>query len=501
MGFAAANMARLVLSSILTEENKAAVQDEDTSLSRRELIGWVAAQAESLCDQGLKADDFVVLLCNRGVRFWVELLAAWSVGAKPICVESNIADDHAASVMGMTDVKMILFDGVPCPAGFASLTALSSVKIPDDIASAPDSFASLPFPASAEQPDLGAIIFTSGTTGLPKGVPLTHQALIDNALATGQRLRLLASDRLMIATPFRFISSLSHFFVTLLSGATFMGVERTMMIKDLLGVFDRHHITAFGGSPFHVRFIAMAGQARCPSLRWIMSSGDHLPVSVIDQLMDTMPGVELHVVYGMAELAGRFCELPPERQADKRGSVGMPIAGLEFSIRNEEGTTCVVGEIGNIYVSGILGFEGYFKNPEANAKVLGEYGFMNGDKGYLDEDGFLFLAGRSDSVFKRSGQKVSAQRVTDALIAFDYVKDAHTTSEEDLIEGQVPVSFVVWNGEPRPVPEVLSDLRKVLSVNHLPRKLVTLESIPRTGSGKVDRRKLADVIADLKRVQ
>jgi acyl-coenzyme A synthetase/AMP-(fatty) acid ligase len=228
-----------------------------------------------------------------------------------------------------------------------------------------------------------------------------------------------------------------------------------------------------------------------------MSSGDHLPVSAIDQLMAAFPGIELHVVYGMAELAGRFCALPPEHQSDKRGSVGFPIAGLEYTVRDDAGVLCPAGEIGNIHVQGLLGFGGYFGNPAASAEVLGAHGFANGDKGYVDADGFLFLAGRSDSVFKRSGLKVSAQLVTDALVALDYVADAYTRAEEDMIEGNVPVSYVVWSGDKRGMPEVLADLRKVLPVNHLPRRIQSLPAIPRTGSGKVDRAALASVLAAL----
>lgn len=497
MALAGANIAKLVLSSLLADDQRIAIADETSALSRRDLMASVSTAAQSLRDKGLSNDEFVIVLCNRGLRFWIDLLAVWIVGAKPICVESNLADDHAENILSMTGVRWLLHHGVECPAGLATLDVLDIDYQSCDDRAARSIYADLCFPDPDKQPEMAAIIFTSGTTGLPKGVPLSHQALISNALATSHRLRLRGSDRLLIATPFRFISSLSHFFVTLISGASFFGIERTLMIKDLFHAMNTLEITAFGGSPFHVRFIAMAGRERCETLRWIMSSGDHLPVAVIDQLEATFPGIELHVVYGMAELAGRFCELPPERLADKRGSVGVPIAGLEFSVRDEMGQACAIGDIGNIYVSGILGFQGYYANASANAKVLGPYGFENGDKGYVDKDGFLFLAGRSDSVFKRSGLKVSAQLVTDALIALDYVSDAYTTSQDDLIEGKVPVSYVVWSSDERDMPAVLSDLRKALPVNHLPRRLTTLSAIPRTGSGKVDRRKFADMLANL----
>jgi len=493
------NTARLVLASLLRLPQKPALGDSDATLSRQSLMANVVLQANHMIDAGIKPDDFVVVMCDRGLAFWVDVLAGWVIGAKPVCVEAKIGAEHATSINEMTAAQYILGATDDTTDAFAGLTRVASMFDPKTpVQNLRAAYEALPFVADEHLPDMAGLIFTSGTTGLPKGVPLTHRALTANALATAQRLNLRDTDRLMIATPFRFISSISHFIVTLISDAAFFGAEKPMMIKDLLGVLNDLEISAFGGSPFHMQFIAMAGKDRLPHLRWAMSSGDHLRPAVIEQIEQTFDDLELHVVYGMAELGGRFCELPPSALAHKKGSAGYPINGFEITIRNDEGAVCDAGEIGNIYVTGQLGFEGYFKNPKANAKDLSALGFQNGDKGYLDEEGYLFLSGRSDSVFKRSGLKVSAQVISDAMMEMDAIRDVFVTSEENNTEGRVPVAYLCWqDGAELSASEMTQALRSKLAVNHIPVRYTELPTIPRTGSGKVDRRKLSALIDDV----
>ena len=121
---------------------------------------------------------------------------------------------------------------------------------------------------------------------------------------------------------------------------------------------------------------------------------------------------------------------------------------------------------------------------------------MCGDMGYLDKDGFLFISGRSDSVFKRSGLKVSAQVVIDSLLGMDGIQDAFARGNEDPVEGHVPYAYVVISDAAIDKARITQYLRSSLPVNHLPKKIFFLQEIPRTGSGKVDRRKILEQTSD-----
>jgi len=491
------NIARTVLSSLLTAPDKIVVEDDQRALSRRALFANIISRIEVLTASNVTAGDFVVVLCDRGMSFWIDLLALWVIGARPICLESQVETAHGENVKALTDVKFLSASLVQTPDVFSELTALPAINFEAvaDLGGAL-SLKSFPF-VKAPESDLAGLIFTSGTTGLPKGVPLTHTMLVQNALGTATRLGLRPADKLMIATPFRFISSISHFIVTLLSGATFYGTEDKLMAADLVARLGAKNITSFGGSPFHAGMISRSDKESLPDLRWIMSSGDHLPVEVIDRLHSAFPHIKINTVYGMAELAGRFCVLPPEFVKDHKGSVGYPISGLELVLINDDGEECDYNEIGALYARGTIAFPGYYKNDAANEKVMTPYGFKTGDVGYFNKSGFLHLSGRSDSVFKRSGLKVSSQVITDAILALNLFDDAIVLSREDAIEGRVPVAYVTAQDQSLTKGGLLRQLRPVLPNNHLPKALIYLPTIPRTGSGKVDRRKLHALVDSL----
>ncbi len=475
------NIAQLAL-SYAADPGAISISGDDRRLSRRDVRARVAQRIAQLRELGVEPGGFVILFCDRGISFWIDILALWALGARPVCLESDVEPAHWENVLDITRAGWISGGAAAISGGLRTVP-----EIDWDAPLAGRGDVSFYRPADDE---IAGLIFTSGTTGLPKGVPLTHRALSLNALGTASRLRLGPGDRLMIATPFRFISSISHFIVTLLAGASFHGVERKLMPGDLIKAIEEERITAFGGSPFHARFIAMADASRLPRLRWLMSSGDHLPKAVISDLRRAFPGLAIHTVYGMAELAGRFCTLAPEFVDDCAGSVGLPIPGLRLQVLNDDGAACGPHEIGSIFASGDIAFSGYYRNAAADQSVITPNGFKTGDLGYVDERGFVYLSGRSDSVFKRSGVKVSAQTITDAILSLGVFDDVVVLSRPDPVEGAAPVAYVAGGDESIGKGDLLRMLRPALSGKHLPKELVRVAEIPRTGSGKVDRRRL-----------
>ena len=163
--------------------------------------------------------------------------------------------------------------------------------------------------------ETAAILFTSGSTGTPKGVQLAHRALLQNALGTAAMLPTRPDDTLFIAIPFRFVSSVSHFLVTTLTGGCFAGTEKPVMAADLVDQLKASGATAFGGAPLQLRWIADQMDEAELELRWLMSSGDHLSSDIVEKLAATQSNPSVLAVYGLTELAGRFCVLRPETGA------------------------------------------------------------------------------------------------------------------------------------------------------------------------------------------
>ena len=188
--------------------------------------------------------------------------------------------------------------------------------------------------------------------------------------------------------------------------------------------------------------------------------------------------------------------MPPEELPGQTGSVGRPIPGLEVAILDDTGTPAPAGKIGHVHASGEALMEEYFRDEETTAQALTSHGFHTGDLGYLDEDGWVYLVGRSDDVFKSAGAKVSTLPIIDAIMESGMASEATVIPEEHKELGHIPHAYIV------PVPEtpyqrgaLLQFLRQRLAENHLPRKITILENLPRTGSGKIDRKKLEAEIA------
>ncbi len=483
------NCASIVSGALLGHGAKHAISCEGDAYTREEFLREIATRRAHFRHNDVGRDTRVILVSGRGSKFWADFVALWSLGAVAIPLDPTIDERHASEISRAARPTHIIGEFKVPPAALDGLKQIGEPE--EDVEGDRDPYGGIEI-EPVEPGELAGLFFTSGSTGLPKGVMIRHEMLVANMYATQARVNLLRSDKLFMAIPFRFISSISHFLVTILSGASFVATERNLMPKAFIQALHSADITAFGGSPLQVRLISSAPKDMFPRLRWIMSSGDHLSEEIIEAMRRARPEVDINTVYGLTELAGRFCMLPPEQIDAKKGSVGRPIPGLAVIVLDDDGRQCGTGEIGHVYAQGVCCLEGYIGNEAATRKAVTPHGFRTGDMGMLDEDGDLFLAGRSDSVFKRSGLKVSCIPIADELMKLDAFADVAVLPRDDDLEGAVPVAYVVLKNEKEvDRSNVLGALRSRLSPKHLPAEFIVLDEIPRTRSGKVKSHELA----------
>ncbi|NLE21776.1 MAG: acyl--CoA ligase [Actinobacteria bacterium] len=346
--------------------------------------------------------------------------------------------------------------------------------------------------------ELAMIMFTSGTTGVPKGVCQTLRAVSSNAGHVAQVLGLGPDDRIFINTPPYFTSGICHFLTLLANGGGVAGQLGFYFGTGLLDEMEAEGCTGFGGAPAHlVRVVEPMEEPREHPFRFWISSGDHLPLPVIEKLRRVLPGVSLFNMYGLTEVSGRLCVLPPAELDVKVGSVGRPIADMRVVARRGDLTEAAPGEQGELYVTGSLLMQGYLDEPEITAVTLTEHGLKTGDFGKVDESGAVWIAGRKDDIIKRGGEKVSIIHVQEALQGLGRFADVAVVAAPDDILGHVPVAFVVPN-EPEgfKASRLLRELRGVLPSTSLPSRVIAVEQIPRTGSGKAIRAELHKLLAE-----
>ena len=466
----------------------------------RRCLAYVAERCTQMRDAGIVAGDRVMVSNLRGNAYWLDHFALWSIGAIGVPAERKAPASRLDEMV--EDVAPGYLCGVmDNQAGSAADAVTVLPPLPEKMAGASgevsaDLLQREPFEAER----LALYTFTSGTTKRPKVVPLSHGMLLANARASAARLPYAENERVFAPIPFRFISAISHCLVTVLQKATYLGSETPLIKGDMVSTMQDWRSTAFGGSPLQVRWIVETGEEAGVDfeLNWIMSSGDNLPVDVIDRLGERMPNSKMIVAYGLTEVAGRFCMLDPALLKQRRGSVGMPIDGMRLSVRNEDGRPCDPGEIGNVFASGGGTFDGYLHLADENSQVMTPHGFLTGDLGILDEDGYLYLRGRSDEVFKSAGQKVSALLIAQELIKLDIFTDVAVADQPHPILERVPhVYYVPKDGVDFKKGDVLRSLRQSLPSNHIPQEFTAVDRIPRTGSGKLDRRGFKELLGSL----
>lgn len=489
----AASLARNNLSQALLEAvaraDVAPLECEGVRLSQAGFPHHIAMRHAAWKGDIPAPGERVLVATGRGNDVWMDIVSIWALGATAVPLEPSAEPrqlqavlDTARPIRRIGDFQAL--DGpaeAPQPLPMVSGDAGEEHPAPEVTPVAPEREA--------------MVLFTSGSTGMPKGVPLTHGALLGNARSTASVIGLHEAQRLFMPVPFRFISAISHFLVTILSGATLIGTERKLIQADLVDRLIECNADAFGGAPVQARWIAQSGERIGSRLRWLMSSGDHLPTAVISELRAALPDLAIHTVYGLTELAGRFCALPPQQLDALAGSVGKAIAGFNVSIVTADGRRAVAGEDGEVWAGGAFVFTGYLNAPDINRRCLGPLGFNTGDIGHKDEDGWLYLTGRSDDVFKSAGLKVSTVEVAAALMDIGMFSDVAVVPWDAPGLGLVPHACVVMKPEIGfQKGRVIRALRDRLPAHCIPRHYLEMGEIPRTGSGKVRRGVLKELL-------
>ena len=459
--------------------------------------------AADLVAAGAARGDRVALYLEEYDAFFVAMLGVWLAGGVVVPLNTSLPPADIAWLVGKARPRFLLAPAEGACDAPGPKPLVVTVDGPGLVARLRPAAA---VAASGESPaaelavredELAMIMFTSGTTGLPKGVCQTLRGVSGNPGHVALRLGLRHDDRIFINTPPYFTSGICHFLTLLANGGGVAGQLGFYFGAGLLDEMEALGCTGFGGAPAHlVRVVEPLEGPREHAFRFWVSSGDHLPLPVIDKLRAVLPGVRLFNMYGLTEVSGRLCVLSPEDLDARVGSVGRPIGDMAVVARRADGEVAPPGDTGELFVTGSLLMRGYLDEPEITARTLTPHGLRTGDFGHTDGDGYVWIAGRKDDIIKRGGEKVSIVHVQQALQGLGRFADVAVLAAPDDILGHVPVAFVVPQEESFKAGKVLRELRGVLPASSLPSRIIAVPEIPRTGSGKAIRAELRAILAE-----
>ncbi len=481
---------------------RTAIVDGARKASYGELWARVEDLACHLRACGLQPGQRVALALPNRIEAVVATYATWQAGgvAVPLNVQARARDflpwlqhsgaSHVIHEAGHRDIELALDQAGSMPGRIVAIEG-EALGIPRSDAQ------SMPAPASGSEPAL--ILYTSGTTGAPKGVTLSHDNLLANVLAVAAYLDLGHDDRVLSVLPFYYAYGASVLHTHLISGACVILAPNLLFPQLVLDTAVREHATSFSGVPSTYALLLdhLAGSGHDLSgLNCLTQAGGAMSPALTHRVRTAFPTARLFVMYGQTEATSRISWLHPEDLERKLGSVGTPVQGVEWKIVREDGENAVAGEDGDVWVRGPNVMLGYWDNPEATASVLHQGWLRTGDMGHLDEDGFLFLLGRRGDMIKTGAHRVHPSDVEEVISEIPGITEVAVVGIDDEIMGQVIKAFVVASDQPpRAEDRIKAHCRQRLASYKIPRHIAFVDSLPRTASGKVRRFQLTEQVS------
>jgi long-chain acyl-CoA synthetase len=348
--------------------------------------------------------------------------------------------------------------------------------------------------------DLAAIVFTSGTTGAPKGVMLTEAALMANAGSVARYLELSHRDRMLVFLPLCYAYALSQVLSTLSAGGCVVLLADLRFPKQVFDAIGEHRVTGFGGVPTSFMILTRYphdASAAQDSLRCVLSAGGPLAPSLVERIRHAFPNAAIFNNYGCTEIGPRATTVNYKAHPDRIGSIGRAIDGVSLTLVGSDRSPAGVGETGEIVLSGPSLMKGYYRDPQTTAARMSSLGFHTGDYAYADADGFLYYQGRKDDVFKSAGEKISAREVEDVVLEHEDVVEAAVISSPDAVFGAVPVVYAVLReGTSCTDRELQAFCARRLSRHKVPRAVHFVEELRKTATGKIQKHLLGHHASD-----
>jgi long-chain acyl-CoA synthetase len=482
--------------------SKVCVVEGDRRVTFAELDRLANQYGRLLLDRGVRRGDRVVILLDNGVDAVAAVFGTLRVGAifsllNPLTKGPKIrfVVDNLSAAALVTQARY----RAQAEFALADNPARCGLFIIDDHAAIGLKLSADPLPAAGIDQDLAYIAFTSGSTGVPKGVMMTHQSSIAGASAIAQYLRNTADDIVLSVIPLAFDYGLYQVITMLLVGGT-VCLEKSFAFPQV--VLQKLAAEKATGLPLVPTTISLLLQQRSihpnqfPHLRYITNTAAPLPPAHSARLQELFPGTSIYSNYGLTETI-RSTYLPPELLAAKPTSVGKAAPNSEAFVVDESGQRVAAGVVGELVFRGSSLFRGYWANPEATAAVLKpglnpwEKLFHTGDLFYADPEGDLYFVGRVDDMIKSRGEKVSPREVENVLYALEGIQDAAVIGTPDPILGQAIKAFVVpAPGSSLTPREIKTHCMKFLEDYMVPQTVEFVAEIPKTESGKIKRREL-----------
>jgi acyl-CoA synthetase (AMP-forming)/AMP-acid ligase II len=489
---ASANLCESLWSAARARASHAAIVERDRTWSYASLRSRAAAIAVALDAHGVVADDRVAIFLDRGGDAAASIFAIHAIGAIGVVISERFRPRQIEYVVRHAGASVLLTSGDILSRQPRALDIEASIV---DVASMERQGAFTP--VSRGEADIAQILYTSGSTGMPKGVAFTHGALRAGVAAVSGYLGLTDDDRIASLLPFSSVYGLNQLLCCVAVTASLV-IESSPLPLHIVERLRTDRVSVVAGvPPLWLQLLAVPSFTTepIPSLRIIQNAGGHCPREAVRKLREAQPRAAIFLQYGMTETF-RSTYLPPEEVDRRPDSMGKAMPGVEILVIDEEGRACAPGEIGELVHNGPTIAAGYWGDPNATARVFRPHPFASadshaarvvysGDMVRRDEAGFLYFVSRRDRLIKTLGFRVGPDEVVDVLFASGQISEAAITTEPDAQRGERIIAYVVLGATGSQAALQLF-CRTELPRHMQPARIEWRQSLARLPSGKYD---------------
>lgn len=440
---------------------------------------------------GFKAGQRMAFLLPNSPILLASMIAVWKLGGTVVPIDPRSGYVSLIKQLRHADV----FASITYRGSSNIVPLISEEGIPCVVTSLDDPVESIAGRTSEEESmDTAVIFYTSGTTGEPKAVPLTHANLYASINACVDHIGTLTDDDVFLnALPnFNAFGFVCGSLIPLVKGTSQVVLPTFMPPEAAMDAMRNASVTIVPAVPTIISLLlgtVARGITPPKSLRYILSGGDRLPLD-FDKRSQEYLGIPVIEGYGLTEAAS-VVSIAPGIENRKAGSVGTLLSCVEAEIRNDEGSALPAGSEGHLWIRGDNVAKCYYRNPELTAKRFVDGWFDTCDIARFDKDGYLYLVGRRSEVIFVGGFKVYAQEVEKVLLEHSAVAEAAVIGVPRSISGEIVKAFVVLKKDEKVTSkELIEHCKKKLSYYKVPRIIDFLTEMPRSSIGEILKRKL-----------
>ncbi|NOX64733.1 MAG: o-succinylbenzoate--CoA ligase [Chlorobi bacterium] len=466
------------MNSILGDIDKAnipAIITESKNIDYPEMTRLINNTAAKYLSDGVMPKNRIAIISENSFEFVITVYALWRLNAVPVLLNIRLTEDELSRQIDFAECSVLLK---------SKRYSNYLTKYPSQLSSVEYSDRAINYENETNGNDTAVILFTSGSSGKPKGVEITNSNLFESYLSITSEYSFTSADRFLASLPFYHIGGFSIITRAILSGGTLI-IPISLKTDVIAESLQKYEPTVISLVPTMLKRLIEKKVQPNKNLRLAFVGGgpsdDDLVITAINL------GWSFVKVYGSTETSSMISGINDEKLREKPASGGKAFKNVEIKILNDSYEEVEPFEVGEIAVKSKSIVKGYLKNPELwNTKIHNGY-YLTGDWGYIDDEGYLFVVSRRTDLIISGGENIDPAEIEKVLISHPAVNEAIVFPLPDKEWGQIPVAaIVIKNNEKLSEREIQEYLKDHLSSYKLPKKIFFMEKLPRTDLGKID---------------